>query len=169
MRASLEDNLYDNCNKTQKVMVDGDFVTYCKHFKYLGSWLSYNLCDDHDIDKRIASASKAMGALKSFFGLKQVNLYSKYLIFLAIPINLLLWGWESWALRKDLLRKLERFMMRNIRKIIGTNMFHVEKHKITVKQMRARFNNIYSVQTMIDVRSMQFLGKLVRGATKLPL
>ena len=87
---------------------------------------------------------------------------------MAIPINLLLWGCESWALRVDLSRKLERFVNRKIRKIININLWHVMKHKITVEEMRNRFNNIPSVQTMIDIRTMQFLGKIVRGPVSLP-
>ena len=143
------------------------FVTYCKHFKYLGSWISYNLRDDHDVDMRIAAASKSMGALNHFFGRNEINIYSKYLIFMAIPISLLLWGCESWALRVDLSRKLERFVNRKIRKIININLWHVMKYKITVEEMHKRFNSIPSV-VMIDIRTMQFLGKFFWGPVSLP-
>ncbi|KAL7549376.1 hypothetical protein ACHAWF_012644 [Thalassiosira exigua] len=44
--SKLEDKLYDECNETDDIQVTGGFVSYCKHFKYLGSWLSYNLRDD---------------------------------------------------------------------------------------------------------------------------
>ena len=54
---------------------------------------------------------------------------------MAIPINLLLWGCESWALRKDLLNKLEIFVLRCAGSIIGINMWHVKEHKITMEQM----------------------------------
>ena len=161
-RSKLEDKLYDECHETKMVEVGNGFVTYCRHFKYLGSWISHNLRDDHDVDMRIAAAGRSMGALNHFFGRNEVNIYSKYLIFMAIPINLLLWGCESWALRVDLSRKLERFVNRKIRKIININLWHVMKHRITVEEMRNRFNNIPSVQTMIDIRTMQFLGKIVR-------
>ena len=95
-----------------------------------------------------------MGALNGFFKRPQVNTYSKYLIFMAIPINLLLWSFESWALRKDLLLKLERFITCHVRRIIGLNMYLVQKYKITLKTMRARFNNMPSVQILVDVRTM---------------
>ena len=42
-RNMIEDMLYDDCHETDVVELVGGFVTYCKHFKYLGSWLSYNL------------------------------------------------------------------------------------------------------------------------------
>jgi hypothetical protein len=97
-----------------------------------------------DINTRIAGAGKAMGALNGFFKRPQVNTYSKYLILMAIPINLLLWSCESWALQKDLLLILERFVTHQVRRIIGLNMYLVQKYKITLKTMRARFNNMPS-------------------------
>ena len=117
---------------------------------------------------RIAAASKAVGALRDFFSRRKVSMGSKYDVFLAIPINLLLWGCESWALRKDLLVKLERFVLRNVRRIIGINMNHMKKYKITAEQMRKRLNGMPSVQTLVDVRTAKFLGTLVCGNVNLP-
>jgi hypothetical protein len=87
---------------------------------------------------------------------------------MAIPINLLLWGCKSWALCKDLLLRLERFVNRQVRNILNLNMWHIKDEQITNAQLRQRFNNISSVQTLIDIRTMQFLGKLVRGKIDSP-
>ena len=57
--------------------------------------ISYNLRDDFDIDLRIKKAGQAMGALKHFFNNEHVDTYTKYHIFKAIPLNLLLWGCET--------------------------------------------------------------------------
>ena len=35
-RNLIEDMLYDECHETNIVALAGGFVTYCKHFKYLG-------------------------------------------------------------------------------------------------------------------------------------
>ena len=78
-------------------------VTFCPHFKYLGSWIYFSLRDDHDVAKRIASADASMGAMSDFWDDDHVNVHSKYLIFHTIPCNLLLWGCESWDLRQTLL------------------------------------------------------------------
>ena len=130
-RASLEDKLYDEYDKTKMVAVRNGFVAYCKHFKYLGSWVSFNLGDDHDIDTRITSVSKAMDALEYFFSRREINIYLKYFLFMAILVNLLLWGCESWAFCTDLPRKLERFVNRKVRKIININLWRIKKYRIT--------------------------------------
>eukprot|EP00978_Attheya_sp_CCMP212_P006398 scaffold14557_cov67-Attheya_sp.AAC.1 len=82
----------------ENIQVEQGFVSFTNCFKYLGSIILSDLNDEIDIDERISQANKAMGALHEYFRCPQVNLQSKRLIFLAIPINLVLWEVESWAL-----------------------------------------------------------------------
>ncbi|EJK51436.1 hypothetical protein THAOC_29389, partial [Thalassiosira oceanica] len=63
-------------DQTQPIAVKDGFVTFTMHFKYLGSFISYNLRDDFDIDLRIKRAGQAMGALKHFFNNEHVDTYS---------------------------------------------------------------------------------------------
>ena len=167
-KESLEEMLYNQCDETAPVSVGDGRITFCCQFKYLGDSLAFNGRDDHAIDMRIAAASRAMGALKGFFSRREICIHSKRLIFEAIIINLLLWGCESWALRKDHILKLERFMNRQIRRILKINMWQVKDEHITVEQLRGQFDNIISVRTMIDVRRARFIGKIVRDDVDSP-
>ncbi|KAL7552852.1 hypothetical protein ACHAWF_016100 [Thalassiosira exigua] len=83
------DEIYDALEQTRPIQVAEGRVTFTKHFKYLGSYVSYNLRDDYDIETRLAKASQSMGALSSFWNNPHVGINSKYLLFRAIPINLL--------------------------------------------------------------------------------
>ena len=76
-----EELLYNNLEETAPIPVSNGQVTFCHHFNYLGSYVSFCLCDDYDIDKRIAAASQAMGALKTMWDCPQLELWSKYLLF----------------------------------------------------------------------------------------
>eukprot|EP00978_Attheya_sp_CCMP212_P009953 scaffold23798_cov44-Attheya_sp.AAC.1 len=91
----------------ENIQVEQGFVSFTNCFKYLGSIISSNLNDEIDIDARISQANKAMGALREYFRCPQVNLQSKRLIYLAIPINLVLWVVESWALTERCYKKLK--------------------------------------------------------------
>ena len=94
-----QDALYDEAPETMPVSIGGlGVITFTKHFKYLGGYCSYSLKDDYDVNERLSQASSAMGVLNTFWADAAVDDYSKYLIFRAIPCNLLLWGCESWAL-----------------------------------------------------------------------
>ena len=102
-----EDRSYNEANETKSVTASYGFIKFTKHFRYIGSFVPYNLHDDYDVDRRLSSTSQLMGSLNHFWRDTSVNLCSKYLIFLAISINLLLQVCESWDLRISLLDKLE--------------------------------------------------------------
>ena len=61
MSQKERETLYDNSPNTQRIMIADGFVDFVKHFKYLGSYVSFDLTDDFDIDKQIAAANKLMG------------------------------------------------------------------------------------------------------------
>jgi hypothetical protein len=41
-----EELLYNNLEETAPIPVSDSQVTFCRHFKYLGSYVSFCLCDD---------------------------------------------------------------------------------------------------------------------------
>ena len=91
LRRKQEDQLYDHATETRDIVIGtAGRITFCRHFKYLGSHISYHLRDDVDINHCIAKASAEMGSLNPFWTNPAVNLKSKYLMFCAIPTNLLL-------------------------------------------------------------------------------
>ena len=72
-----------------------------------------------------------MGAMSKIWDDEHVYTYSKYLLFKAIPYNLLLWGCESWDLRKYVLDSLEVVLHRGIRRILRIRMSKVIEQHIT--------------------------------------
>jgi hypothetical protein len=157
-KMSREDACYNIIDKTQSVNVKDGFMTYTKHFKYLGSYISYSLQDDYDIKSHIAAATKAFGALTKFWYNQHVDTY-KYLIFRAIPMNLLLWGCEAWSLRQSLQDKLEVFLTQNVQKILRISMYQVKKERIANDQVRKRFYGMPCVKNMIAAQLLSFIGK----------
>ena len=135
-KRKIEDKSYYEANETNSVTVSDSFVTFTKHFEYLGCFVSYNLCNDYDVYIRLTSDSSSMGALNRFWKDISVNLCSKYLIFLAISINILTLGCEIWALRVSLLDKIGVLLNRNIRRILGITMTQVKEERITDERIR---------------------------------
>ena len=43
--------LYDDLEETKPIDVADGYVTFCRHFKYLGSYISFSLIDDYDIEQ----------------------------------------------------------------------------------------------------------------------
>ena len=71
-----------------------------------------------------------MGALKILWDSELVDISAKGQIYLVIPIDLLLWGCQTWALTKVLTKKLEAFHMRCLRRILKIRWDDVRKLKI---------------------------------------
>jgi hypothetical protein len=99
-RREREEELYDDLDETKPISVEDGYVTFCRHFKYHGSFISFSLCDNYDIKKRVTAATQSTGALKNVCDSPHLDIWSKYLLFRAIPMNLLLWGCETWSMRK---------------------------------------------------------------------
>ena len=111
--------------------------------------ISFNLCDDEDITARVAAATASMGALKEVWRNQHLDIYSKNLLFRAIPMNLLLWGCKTWLLRQSLLNKLEVFLHRSIRCILDINMTRVKDKQIRNTKIRNIFYDIPDIEHMI--------------------
>ena len=152
-RRSREDKCYENIQETQPIVLpDSGIITFCQHFKYLGNFIMYSLRDDFEIEHRLSQDSSAMGSLQHFWADDAVDVQSKYLIFCATPVNLALWGCESWALRETLLKKLEVFFHRSICRIIGISITQVIDEHITNDSVCMRFCRIPSIRHQIAKR-----------------
>ena len=76
-KCKREESLYISLTEKKQIAVANGNVTFCPHFKYLGSWISFSLRDDHDVAKRIASANASMGEMAGFWDENHVDVYSK--------------------------------------------------------------------------------------------
>ena len=80
---------------------------------------------------------------------------------MAIPLNLLLWGCESWALTKDLI-KIRSFLYEMSTKNLGIKWFEVVDNKISNKTVCTSFNNIRKVESLIAKGRLLFVGIIIR-------
>ena len=63
----IVDGCYEKAVETDDIIVQSiNCVSFTKVFKYLGSWIEYNLCDEYDILQRIKKGNQSMGALNFF-------------------------------------------------------------------------------------------------------
>jgi hypothetical protein len=96
-----------------------------------------------------------------------LEIWSKYLLFHAIPMNLLLWGCETWLMRKALSNKLEVFLHHSIQQILQVSVTKMKEEQIRNDHIRQMFYNIPRVCNMIAARQFDFIGKVAR-TSRLP-
>jgi hypothetical protein len=160
--------MYNRLDKTQRLPVADGFVSFTRTFRYLGSLITYNLRDNNGITARLAAANAAMGRLNKVWRNPHLDLYNKYLLFRTIPMNLILWGEETWSLRQTQLNKLKVFLHRSIRRILQITMTTVHEQRIHNDKVRKLFYSIPCVRNMIAAWKMDFVGKMIRGPPDRP-
>ena len=73
---------YDKAEETKKIIVDDKiFVSFIANFKSLRSWISHDLYDNFDINKRLMKTNQAMGTLKHIWDVESVDIHTEYLIY----------------------------------------------------------------------------------------
>jgi hypothetical protein len=70
-------------------------VHFVHKFKYLGSIVTPLLNEDAKVEARIKKAKSLMGIARTFYDSKDVNKRTKYQIYVAGPLNTLLWGVQN--------------------------------------------------------------------------
>eukprot|EP00978_Attheya_sp_CCMP212_P028486 scaffold98436_cov61-Attheya_sp.AAC.1 len=133
-------------SKTENIEVGDGYVSFTKAFKYLGYLITSELNDAMDVSLKV-----------------------KRMIYLAIPINLVLWGAESWALTENSVKKLSVFHKRSIRTILQINMAEVQEKRITNEQILEKIN-LPSMDKRIVKQQLSWLGNVSRmDETRLPI
>jgi hypothetical protein len=169
LRREKERVLCDMLEEAKLIDIEDGCVTFCQHFKYLSSYISFGLTDDYDIKQRLTLATQSMGTLKSIWDNPHLKVWSKYLLFRAIPMNFLFWSWETWSMRKSLLNKLDVFSQQNICQILQVLMTRVKDECICNEQVWCMFYNISCKCNMIAARQMDFIGNVVRAPCGRPV
>ena len=138
-------------------------VHFVSRFKYLGSIITPLLNEDAEIDARIKKAKSIMGASKYFFDNIDVDKRIKTEIYVAGPLNALLWGCETWNLTKDNLKKIMVFHHGAIRRILGIRWNQVREQHIKNHEIREIRCNIPNVDAFINKRTATYIGKVSRS------
>jgi hypothetical protein len=86
---------------------------------------------------------------------------TKLLIFLAVPVNTVLYECESWALKADHRRKLTSFYHRSIRRILGICMRRLEQDHIRNDYIHNLFG-VADIHNQQQIRTFRRLGQLAR-------
>ena len=132
---------------------------------YLGSLVSSRGRVDAEVNHRIASASRAFGALRhAVFMDRTLNTTTKRKVYQACVLPVLLYGCESWTPMCRHLNRLNAFRHRYIRTVLVlgiTRKQQWEQH-ITSTQTLDLWGDHETVSTKIAKRRLEWLGHIAR-------
>ena len=132
-------------------------VDFVSQFKYLGSMSSVGLPPELEISARLAKAGAAFHKLVRLWADNHIFRKTKVSIYKAIVQATLLYGCESWAVPQALIRSLDTFQMRCLRRICGISM----REKKTNEWVRAQCG-VEAISNLASFRRLRWLGHLAR-------
>ena len=157
---------FDNNTLPEGIYLPGNKkIHFVNKFKYLGTIITPLLNENLEIETRIKKAKSLMGAARHFFDNKDVDKRIKSQVYVAGPLNALLWGCESWNLTKNNLRKLTAFHHGAIRRILNIKWSQVRERHIKNKEVRGLLCNIPNIDAFIHRRTATYIGKITRTNT----
>ncbi|EYB84735.1 hypothetical protein Y032_0311g2149 [Ancylostoma ceylanicum] len=158
-----------NAEKTKVLTTDGTLVSVLlngveleqvQHFKYLGSILQQKkVTSSMEILNRIDAASTAFGSLTWCLWRKlNITVSTKMRIYRALMLPILLYGAESWTNLQSDAQKLETFLMRCLRRILGITL----RNRIRNEEIRRRCNKQRTIASVIRKRRLKWFGHVCR-------
>ena len=105
------------------VRVGSEEVDAVSSFRYLGCEFDVSGYCSTEIRRRLGMAGSIMGQLASVWRQRRLSLSTKFRIYRSCVLSVLLYGCQTWTVRKSELKILEAFHMQNQRRILGIRWF----------------------------------------------
>ena len=142
---------------------DGDVIERVSSFPYLGSLMAENGRVHDEVDRRIAGASRAFGALRhAVFKDYNLSIATKRAVYRACVLSVLLYGSECWVPLKRDVKKLNSFHHRCIRVILGITNQKQWTEYISSAMVREWWGDVDSIGVKLIRRRLEWLGHLAR-------
>ena len=84
-----------------------------------------------------------------------------HLICIAIPMNLLMWGCRSCALKESLAKSTDVFLYSSTWITLKMTMLDIKNEHTKSETIRKTFFNIPNTRKMVEVHQLLFLGKIL--------
>lgn len=140
------------------VSVNGQNLAAVDNFTYLGSTLSRCVHIDNEVDSRIAKASSAFGRLRStVWERRGISLSTKLSVYRAIVLTTLLYSCETWTVYQRHAKKLNRFHLNCLRKLLRVKWQHKVPDTDILEQ-----SGMPSVFTMLRQSQLRWAGHITR-------
>ena len=152
-------------NDQQPLAVGGDFIEWVDLFPYLGSVIVDKGSLDVEVDRRIASASRAFGALRqSVFDDCHLSIKTKRCVYQACVLSTLLYGSECWTPLRRHLRRLDSFHQRCVKAVLKITTKQQWEQHITSVMVRQHWGDEETIATKLRRRRLEWLGHVARMA-----
>ena len=127
-------------------------------FQYLGSVIQENCGSNLEVSSRVCNASQAFGSLSRILWYqKKIRTQTKLRIFSSVIIPTMLYGTECTVLLQPHIDRLQSFIMRCLRIILGISVWDM-KRNTTIRKLAHQ----QRLSSLLLARRLRFLGHISR-------
>ena len=145
-------------NDRAPAALEGGDIQMVDEFSCLGSVITSSGRMTVEVDKRVAQALRAFGALrKAVFIDKHLKITTKRKIYNACVMSVLLYGAECWVLLKKQEKKLNIFHHRYIGSILGISNRQQWSEHITMAEVRGRWGDEETAPEKVKKKRLEWL------------
>lgn len=152
-----------NTKTTVNIHIEDTHIEKIDEFKYLGSIVSNTGGTTADIQQKINKARKVFAGMRNIWRSKKIGLSTKCKVFNACVKSVLLYGSETWFITNSIKRKLQAFVNRCLRNIIGIWW----PKKITNRELWNKTGQ-RSINEEIKIRKYKWIGHTLRKPIQIP-
>ena len=127
-------------------------------FILLGSQITADGDCNHEIKRRLLLGRKVMTNLDSTFKIRDITLPTKVLLFKAIVFLVVMYGCESWTVKKAEHRKIDAFVLWCWRRLLRVPWSARRSNQSILKEISPGC----SLEGLMLKRKLQYFGHLIR-------
>src|SRR5574337_680384 len=143
--------------------IDGETVETMSDFIFLGSKITAEGDCSHEIKRRLLLGRKVMTNLESMFKSRDITLSTKVRLVKAMVFPVVMYGCESWTVKKAERRKIDVFELWCWRRLLRVPWTARRSNQSILKEI----NLEYSLGGLMLKLKLQYLGHQMRRADSL--
>ena len=143
--------------------IDGETVETVADFIFLGSGITADGDCSHEIKRRLLLGRKVMTNLHSIFKSRSVTLPTKVRLVKAMVFPVVVYGCESWTIKKAECRRIDAFELRCWRRLLRVPWTARRSNQPILKEI----NPEYSLEGLMLKLKLQYFGHWMRRTDSL--
>ena len=164
---SEKDGLYLNVNKTKilstgiigRVMINGENVEVVESFTFLGTQIHRDGLSEKETSRRFGLGKAAMGGLTKIWKDRCITLETKVKLVKALVFPIVLYGAETWVLRKKERKKLDAFELWCWRKVLRVSWIERKTNEWVLN----RINPEWTLESRVAKSALSYFGHVSRS------
>ena len=143
--------------------IDGETVETVTHFIFLGSKITADGDCNHEIKRRLLIGRKAMANLDSILKSRDITLPTKVRLVKAMVFPIVMYGYESWTIKKAEHQKVDAFKLWCWRRLFRVSWTAWRLNQSIIKEI----NSEYSLEGLMLKLKLQYFGHLIQRTDSL--